>query len=212
MIKLVVFDWDGVIVDTTRMDYEIYRIITKRLGKKFPDSIEEFGKLTEGRWQTLHKNLGITTEKEITEAVETYIKLRKKMEKDVKAYEGIENLLSRLKENVMKIAVTSNNYRANIVRLMKRLGLGRYINLIIPYDHRKKVKPDPDQILECMDKFAVKPEETVFVGDMEVDVIAGKAAGVKTIAVTYGWHSRERLEKLKPDVIVNKPGEILENL
>jgi len=212
MAKLVIFDWDGVVVNTVRMDYDIYKIITKELGKTMPDSIEKFGSITDGRWQTLYKSLGIVGEEETMKSVELYIKLRKVMEGDVKAYPGIAETFSKLKERGAKIAIISNNYEANIVRLMKRLVLDKYIDLIIPYHHERKMKPEPDQILKCMEKFSAGPEETVFVGDMEVDILAGKAAGVKTIAVTYGWHKRERLEKFGPDVVVDNPENIIENI
>lgn len=210
--KLVIFDWDGVLVNTVNMDYEIYKIIGDKLGKKIPPSTDEFGKLTNGRWQMLHKNLGITTDEEVMTSVRMYMELRMRMEGDVEAYPGIKEVLSFLKGERKKIAIISNNFRENIVRLMERLGFDKYIETVIAYDPQKKSKPHPDQILECMRKLGVKPNETAFVGDMEVDMAAGKAAKVRTIGVTYGWHKRERLEKFEPFVVVDSPMEILENL
>jgi len=113
----------------------------------------------------------------------------------------------------IKIAIISNCRKPLIEMLMDKFGLSEYIDLLISHEDTERIKPEPDQIRLCLKKLNVKPEEAVFVGDMINDITAARKANLrKVIAVTYGWHTRDQLEKLKPDVIVNRAKEILENL
>ena len=64
--------------------------------------------------------------------------------------------------------------------------------------------------ITCMKRLNSLPEETVYIGDMDGDMMAGRRAGVKVIGVTWGWHKKEKLEQHKPDLIVESPQELLE--
>ena len=72
------------------------------------------------------------------------------------------------------------------------------------------LKPNPDGILECIHRMGIFPEQTVYVGDMDGDVIAAKKANVnKMIAVTYGYHTEDKLRPHAPTHLINKPAELL---
>lgn len=59
---------------------------------------------------------------------------------------------------------------------------------------------------------AAQPEEALYIGDTVGDIKEARAAGVATAAVTWGWHSRERLSKVKPDFLVDTPADLLKIL
>jgi len=213
MIKLVMFDWDGVIVDGLSINYKIYREITKRLGKRMPDSPRTLTRLTNGKWEELYHNLGIRTEGDMEEATKIYQELFECFKNEFRLFPGIRHVLSSLKRKGIKIGIISNCRRHLIEMLIKKFGLTTDIDILVSYEDTERVKPDPDQIHMCLGKLSVKPEDAVLVGDMVNDIIAGRRAGLyKVIAVTYGWHSREQLERVEPDAIVDRPEEILKNL
>ena len=79
------------------------------------------------------------------------------------------------------------------------------------YGERKGVpiKPDPTALNMLMDEIEVKKDEVLYIGDSDVDVYTGRAAGVKTVAVKWGYRSTEVLMEAKPDYIIESPDEIM---
>lgn len=211
-IKAVIFDFDGVIADSRKTIYLIYREICREMGKKFYDSLAEFTQNLDGNYRDLYLKLGIS-ENDFERANEAYKKHYLRFEKDIRPFGEIGGVLATLKKRGLKIGIASNTHGFIITRLLKRFGFDKYIDVIAGGKDMNKLKPDPEQILVAMEKLGVKRSETAFVGDMEVDMLAGKSANVaKVIAVTYGYHPKARLEKFGPDAIVTSPQDILENL
>jgi HAD superfamily hydrolase (TIGR01549 family) len=211
-IRAVIFDFDGVIGDTKKAIFGIYREVCRDMGKKFFGSYDEFILNLNGNYKDFYLTLGIKKD-EFEAANGHYRKHYPKFEKDMRPFGEIGGVLASLKKRGIKTGIASNTHEFIIRRLLKRFGFKKYIDVVVGGKDIDKLKPDPEQIVIAMRKLGVKPGETAFVGDMEVDIIAGKAAKIaKIIAVTYGYHSKERLEKHGPDVIVGNPREILENL
>ncbi|NIO21840.1 MAG: HAD-IA family hydrolase [Candidatus Aenigmarchaeota archaeon] len=213
MIKLVMFDWDGTIVDGLSLNYKIYIEITKRLGKRMPESPQDLAKLTNGKYEELYHNLGIRTKDEVEKATKSYWELFESLKDEFELFPGIMEVISSLKKRGIRIAIISNCEKPLLAILIDKFGLSGYLDLVVAHGDTENIKPEPDQIHFCLEKLKVKPKEAIFVGDMINDIVAARKANLrKVIAVTYGWHTREQLEKLKPDVIVDKTDEILENL
>ncbi len=212
MIKAVIFDFDGVIADSMKTIYEIYKAVCREMGKRFQYSIDEFAHVLDGNYRNFYAELGISQE-EIEIANETYKKYFLQLEKEIRPFHGIADVLSGLRKRGIKIGISSNTHEFIIRRLLAQFGFGEHVDVVVGGKDINKLKPDPAQILLAMQKLGVKHSECAFIGDMEVDMLAGRAANVaKLIAVTYGYHSKERLEKFGPDVILNNPQDILENL
>ena len=98
-----------------------------------------------------------------------------------------------------KIGIASNNQKEVIENYIKKYGIKDYIDAFVSGEEITHLKPDPEMINVCLDKLGASAENSIYVGDTNFDIKAGKNAGTKTIAVTYGWHSREMLENEKPD-------------
>ena len=71
-------------------------------------------------------------------------------------------------------------------------------------------KPDPYVPLLFAESFGVLPQNTYFIGDSEVDVLTGKNAGMKTVAVSWGFRDRKVLEEAEPDVIIDSREQLLD--
>jgi HAD superfamily hydrolase (TIGR01549 family) len=212
MIKAVIFDFDGVIADSRKTIFKIYKLVCMEMGKKFYDNIEEFTQNLDGNYKNFYLKLGIK-ESEFAKANEIYKKHFLRLENEIRAFHEVADMLASLKKRGIKIGISSNTHEFIIRRLLKNFGFEKYINAVVGGKDIDKLKPDPAQILLAIDKLGVKRSECAFVGDMEVDMIAGRRAKIaKVVAVTYGYHPRGRLEKFGPDAIVSSPHGILDNL
>ncbi|MCX6817569.1 MAG: HAD family hydrolase [Candidatus Aenigmarchaeota archaeon] len=208
-IKAVIFDFDGVIADSKSTIYAIYRVVLAEMKKKFPLTIEEFTDVLDGNYRNFYASMGVE-ENEIEKANEIYKRHYMQLEKDIRPFHGVSEVLSELRKRGYKIGISSNTHEFIIRRLLAQFGFESHVDAVVGGKDINKLKPDPAQILLVMEKLGVKHTECVFIGDMEVDMLAGKAAKVaKLIAATYGYHPRERLEKFGPDAFVNNPFQIL---
>ncbi|HYY75198.1 MAG TPA: HAD-IA family hydrolase, partial [Gaiellaceae bacterium] len=89
----------------------------------------------------------------------------------------------------------------------------RHFDVVVTTDMTELHKPHPEPVLKALELLGADPAGTAFVGDSPFDVAAGKAAGVFTVAVTWGnIHPVERLEEAGADLIVRTPEELLDGL
>lgn len=130
---------------------------------------------------------------------------------EIKPFDGIHELVSELKDSGVKLGVFSAaNTEAARIRV-GHAGLLDFFDEIIGGDSVTNSKPHPDGLLHLMERFAVDPATTIYVGDMVADVQTGKAAGVTTVAVTWGADSLNRLSAANPDHVIEHP-QMLKNI
>ncbi len=102
-------------------------------------------------------------------------------------YPGVEDTLQRLKN--FKKVVLSNKLEVFTVKTLRQLHLLQYFDLVLGGDSGPERKPSPQAVLSVLAKLEVSSDETLMVGDTAYDIEAGRGAGVKTVAVTYGYGS-----------------------
>ncbi|HSG05481.1 MAG TPA: HAD-IA family hydrolase, partial [Nitrospiria bacterium] len=107
-----------------------------------------------------------------------------------------------------KKAVLSNKPERFIRLILEELGSLECFDAIAGGDTYDKKKPDPMGLLDLMKKLDVIPERTLMIGDSQVDIDTGRAAGVKTCGVTFGHATREEMAALKPDWMVDDMTEL----
>ena len=123
-------------------------------------------------------------------------------------YPGVEEVLDRL--SGAKKAIVSNKPQLFTEKIADRLGLSRRFDYVFGADGLGARKPSPEPLLAVMEMAGAGKEETVIVGDGRNDVLAGKAAGVATVAVSYGLTDPVLLVELEPDYLIDDFREILE--
>ncbi len=211
-IEAVIFDFDGVIADSIGTIFKICEAVCKEMGIEFYDSISDFTKNLDGNYKHFYLKLGIK-EKDSGKANRIYKKHFLKLGEGIGLFEGVEEVLYLLKKKGFKIGICSNTHEFIVRTLLKRFGIEKYVDAVIGGKDINKLKPDPALIILVIEKLGVEADHTAYVGDMEVDMLAGKAAKVgRLIAVTYGYHTREMLDIFDPDAMAYTPEEILENL
>jgi pyrophosphatase PpaX len=91
-------------------------------------------------------------------------------------------------------------------------GIESYFDAAVCADESPRNKPSPDPIMLCLEQLGVSPGDAVYVGDSPADIQAAKAAGVDSIAVTWGVFPEEALAAEKPDKLVHTIPELAEVL
>ncbi len=206
--KVVIFDWDGVIVDSVKLTLDTYKLIEKEFGVTFIDDWDNPRSSLFTDWKTHYVEKGLGHD-EIKRSEEIFLENSKKNSKMVKVFTILREVIPKLASQ-FRLAIVSNNYRNIITKKLKKEGLLEYFEYVLGHEDARAIKPDPSAILTCMEVMCIQPEDVIYVGDMDGDVIAGKRAGVTTLAVTYGYHSPEQLKATEPHKTIDTPEKMLE--
>ncbi|WP_017445903.1 phosphoglycolate phosphatase [Gayadomonas joobiniege] len=118
---------------------------------------------------------------------------------DSALYPGVAETLSALKNKGYKLALVTNKPSAFISPLLKGLAIDDYFLANIGGDTLPQKKPAPEPLLHAADLLKQAPQNCVMVGDSKNDILAGKAAGMLTVAVTYGYNYGEDISLQQPD-------------
>ena len=124
-------------------------------------------------------------------------------------YAGIESLLADIEHAKLIWGVATNKPLRYAEPIMQQLGLAQRSAVLVCPDHVSRSKPDPEMLLLACSQIGIQPGEALFVGDDERDIEAGRAAGCKTAAVTYGYiHPQDNPRNWGADVVVDHPLEL----
>lgn len=203
-MKTAIFDLDGTLLNTIEDIGESMNTVLKRYSLKTHeiDAYKIFvgngaRVLTERALGLEHADLTDTVLKEYKE------EYAKNLTNKTKAYDGILEMLERLKESDVKIGIFTNKPHTDMLMLKAKL-LGMY-DFFAVYGARDGVplKPDPSVLLDMTRGIN---GEKFFIGDTSVDVMTGKNAGFLTVGCEWGFRSREEL--IGADFIAKTPNEV----
>ena len=213
MHKACIFHLDGTLSDTLEsLAYSVNETM-KEMGMPqiTTEQCREF--VGNGAKVLIEKTLKASGDEKLTrfdEAYETYLRIFDKCcTYRVKPYPGIPEMLKEMKAQGLKLGVLSNKPDRQAVHVVEEI-FGKNI-----FDHIQGQKdgvprkPDPTAVLSIAAEFGSDPSETLYIGDSEVDGATGKAAGMDTVLVTWGFRSRYVLEAAEPYRIVDSTDEIL---
>lgn len=210
MVDLLIFDFDGTLADSLPAAIKSIQQMLRDLGLP-PKSVEEIGQyIGFGEWALVAGSIGSQKEDEIKQAQALYYKHNFENIKEVQLYPHTRELIEFLKDKTKFII--SNKRDEFIKMILQRHKLDQYFREILGGDSAPCLKPDPCAILHVLEKYKIAPSRTLFIGDMTVDIETGKNAGVLTCAVSYGFHARAALEKMRPDFIIDDILELKELL
>ena len=125
-------------------------------------------------------------------------------------YQGIPELLEELHRQGITMSVLSNKIHDFTVRCVEQFLPVQYFRLIFGERPGIPRKPDPTGAIEIAEKTGIAPEETVYVGDTAIDMKTGRAAGLLTTGVLWGFRQREELEENGADHIIKNPEELIQ--
>src|SRR4051794_1574396 len=207
---VVLFDLDGTVVDSGAIILASMRHATRTvLEREFSDDellASVGGPGLEGQMRALAPD-------RVEELVSTYRAHNEPLHAELACCRGMDGVLARLAGEGRRLGVVTAKRRATVELAFDRIPLRHLFEVVVGGDETERHKPDPEPILLALERLGAQPEGTAYVGDAPFDVRAARAAGVHSVAVTWGGiHPRERLEAEEPDAIVDTPEELLEAL
>jgi beta-phosphoglucomutase family hydrolase len=182
VIKAVIFDMDGVIVDTEPLHIKAEKETLKKHGVKV-SALE------------LRKYTGTTAKFEFAELIRKYEMnatvgelfnekekiLFKLLEEDLRPTRGIIELINSLRQQGVKLAIASSAHRKLIKYVLGKLGITHLFDSIVTAEDISRSKPDPEIFMKSANKLGVRPAECVVIEDAKLGVIAAKKAGMKCV-------------------------------
>lgn len=205
-IGLFIFDLDGTLVNTLEditasLNYMLACLDRKPLEVRL---VQQY--VGDGLSRLIERALGGPTDR-VDEAMKIYKEHhRKNFTAHSALYPSVKDTLEQFK--ALPMAVITNKSSEFCGPLLDTLGISRYFRMVIGADAGLPLKPAPDSIEKIVATCKATKECTVIVGDGVADVQAGKAAGITTCAVTYGYRSEEELRLAGADHIIHAFSEL----
>lgn len=129
---------------------------------------------------------------------------------ETRAFDGVEALLAGLESLGLAWGIVTNKSERFALPLTAGLGLAQRAVAVIGGDTTAHAKPHPEPLLEAARRAGVAPENCIYVGDDHRDIVAGRAAGMQTVAVSWGYLGRgEPIEAWGADAIATRPEDLL---
>lgn len=209
MVKLVIFDLDGTLLYTIGDLADSVNYALTKYGMPNVTLKEATANVGNGVKNLISLCAPAGTDEKTLDGILATFKdhYKDNMENKTVPYDGIVPLLEELHKKDIKTAVLSNKFDAATKRLCDNLLSGL---IDMPVGEREGVarKPSPEAVDLIIKELDVPRENCIIVGDSDTDIITGKNAGIKTVAVTWGYRPKEVLEKAIPDKIANTVNEL----
>lgn len=204
---VAIFDLDGTLADTVALIVASYQYAFRTvLGRE--EDPEEI-KTWIGR--PLPVAFAAHSPEHADELYEVYLRWNaENTERLIRGYEGITDVLSGLRAAGVRIAVATSKRRESAQQAMDILGLSEYVEALVGMEDTEIHKPDPAPLLLALSRLGERdPSRAVYVGDAVVDALAGKAAGMATVAVTWGAGTPDALAGVRPDAVASTSDQLL---
>ncbi|MCH5223451.1 MAG: HAD family hydrolase [Muribaculaceae bacterium] len=203
-IKNIIFDFDGTLADTSQLIVATMQRSIEELQLPFRTSEE------------IKATIGIRLEEipsylwpdipELGEKMATVYRKNFELLKDeipATLFPGVKETLSKLKEAGCRFAIATSRSRKSVEELTRQLGLRDFFTYMLGGDDVSEGKPNPESIFKILTELDWLKDETMMVGDMVVDILMGKNAGIRTCGVTYGNGKTLELEEAGSDFIIS---------
>lgn len=211
MIKGVIFDLDGTLLDTISDIGDSVNAMLEDYGYKTHSYAEYKLLVGHGFKDLVKKSLPAKCSFDIEdEALNKFVYYySQNYLNNSYPYEGIVAMLKSLSEKGIKLAINSNKDDEYVKKLAKIRLAG--IEFIDVYGHVEGIekKPDPTLALKILNKMDLDPNEAAYIGDSNTDIKTGQNAGMITIGVDWGFRGAKELEDCGADHIAYKPEDII---
>ena len=227
MIKLVTFDLDGTLLDTAQDFFLAVNTLRDKYGIEEADFNEVRSRVSEGAISLASYAMRIDYKSDLKEELieDGQLIANKDLElfrlelldiykkcsiKNTSIFEGIDLVLNSLNDREVCWGIVTNKPRFFAEDIVEAtLGTYEPAFLICPDDTGKR-KPSPEGLKLACKKTNIFPEDSIYIGDHSIDIIAGKAAGMKTVAAAYGYVPiGENVKDWHANFVASSPEEIL---
>ena len=194
--RLIIFDMDGTLVDSSITLANAINFVRKNLGLPALSNRDIISKINDTNINPSKYFYNTKSfEKRHQEWFNQYY--TNYHSKELRLYDGIFELLEWLKSKDYLLSVATNAYRASTLQSLSYLGIGSFFDYIVSYDDVSEGKPAPDMLLKTLKDLELSSKDAIFIGDGERDEISAKLAGVDFILVDWGFsHNPQALKRV----------------
>jgi HAD superfamily hydrolase (TIGR01509 family) len=210
--KTWLFDMDGTLVSSTGGVITCMQGVIRDLGGDVPTSVDLSAAFGTGLEQTI---MPWVRPDQVDGAVQMYLdRFQDEVAGRVDYLPGSRELLVLLRDSDVRMSIVTGANEREVHHIFEVTGLAEYLpeHQVVHADSLKHRKPSPEPVLEAMRRLKGDRESTIFVGDSEHDITAGKLAGVYTVGVLGGSSTEEKIRDAEPDLIVNSLEELIDEL
>ena len=210
MIRCVVFDLDGTLVDMADLFYRIFADVIRSRGLE-PLHFDKCG----DPWVCSHAQTiaaypqlgGVAGEPAFADAWERVL-MEMLAAGELRLYPGARDVLEGMRARGRRMCLASNTPKRFVQIKLDALDIRGFFDAVFTPQDPWGGKPKPDSLLHAMERFGLNPKEVVMVGDHDQDVHYGENAGVKTVGVLNEFNSRDELVAAEPDQIISSISEL----
>jgi len=206
--RLVVFDLDGTLVDTLEdIAGAVNRMLSDLSLPPRPEN-EVRSLIGQGVERLIERIVGTGKGPLFDRALRLFLDYRMEAGgKRCRLYPGVRETLRGLRD--LELAVVSNGRKSMVDLVLETCGIADCFRSTLGGDSVRCRKPSPCPLLQVASSLGVSPARTLMVGDMIVDIETGRAAGIKTCAVTYGFGERADLSAAGPDWLIDRIADLI---
>ena len=207
MKKLIIFDMDGTLIDSSLTLARAINHVRKNLGLEAMNDEHILSKVNEANLnpaQYFYEVERFTPEHE--QWFSNYYSQHH--EQEIRLYKGIDTFLKELLQEGYLLALATNAYRVSALESLSYLNILKHFSSVVCHDDVAQGKPHPDMLYKVLKELNIKSSEAIFVGDGERDELASKAANLSYLMVSWGFSEYENstnivhsVEKLKEKIM-----------
>ncbi|MDF2441048.1 MAG: hypothetical protein JWN98_2032 [Abditibacteriota bacterium] len=212
LFEAVIFDLDGTLADTFPLIVAAWNAaLGETLGREYStdEVVARFG-IPDAAM--LRRELNDHPEPLIEAALEKYFSHYEQAHDMVQAFEGVPQMLHTLHERGVPLGIMTGKGRRPADISLRLLRWEEYFGSVVSGEDVEQQKPAPDGVLRAAHELGVSPSRCAYIGDSPVDIGAGRAAGMFTIAAAWQTFYTERLRAAQPDAWAESPARLLEIL
>jgi pyrophosphatase PpaX len=205
MIKTILFDFDGTLIDTNELIYHSFDYTFKKFGYSFTkEEILQFnGPPLRETFSQLNPDLA-------EEMIRTYrIHNAQHHEAYVKLFPNVKETLEVLREKGFELGVVTAKMREGVKQGMEITGIESYFDTIVTIDDVENPKPHPEPVIKALNKLNAEADTAIMIGDNYHDIIAGNKAGTKTAGVSWSLRGKEYLKQFNPTYMLEDMSDLL---
>ena len=207
MYKNIIFDFDGVIINSHDVQVKALTESFKAICKEGIPPYDDFFKLSGDSLKNIFTQLGLPLE-----MIPLYQKISRENIGLIKIHEGMIELLQKLNELGCNCALCTGKDRSRTIEILKYFNMDYLFKIVVCSDDVINPKPHPESLFVIMEKLGASPENTVMVGDGINDILSAKNAKIESIAVTWGDTPKKELKKYAANYFIDLYEDLFEIL
>lgn len=204
---LIVFDWDGTLMDSAGVIVASIQSAARDLGLRVPDEASCRYVIGLGLAEALTRVFPELSEADHPRVVERYRYHYLGKDHEIPMFHNADRIVRDLHAADFLLGVATGKSRKGLDRVLAFSGLGAYFHATRCADECFS-KPHPEMLEQLMDDLGVAPSRTLMIGDTTHDLDMARNAGVAALAVTYGAHSPDQLQQSAPLACVGSVAEL----